>query len=398
MNIFYMSFTAGILIVAIMLLRLVAMNKLPKKTFLVLWGIVMMRLLLPVGFSIQLPGFFGRETQGQLAKLGSRLEQRAVVESIKVSEHAETIFTLHNLYLLWGCGFIVFLGIVLYRYVQEYRKLAESLPCDELIPVVRQLNRVVGVHKQIELRCSEYITSPVTYGIIKPKVVVPKYMGKNPKRQIEYMVMHELVHIRRRDVFWKMISLTALCVHWFNPMVWFMYYVFNRDQEISCDDQVLRLIGEEEREEYAMTLIQMAEQRTRTDAVCCGFGKNLIEERIVSIMKHKKATLAASICACVIVAGSFTIFANVNGSDKDKFIEMKFSEDVQESEGPEKDSEASVQEKKDGKEGSGDSVVYVTNSDNSIEMEFVGYDGEECRYLCNGEDGNSVCWSFAAED
>ena len=120
---------------------------------------------------------------------------------------------------------------------------------------------------------------------------------------------HEFVHIRRFDSLSKVILLIALCVHWFNPFVWIMYILANRDIELSCDEAVLRLFGEDRKASYAQMLICMEETKSGFIPFCNSFSKNAIEERMVAIMKTKKRTLVSMGLAVCLIAGTTIAFA-----------------------------------------------------------------------------------------
>jgi len=90
---------------------------------------------------------------------------------------------------------------------------------------------------------SDRITTPVAVGIIKPWIILPKFMDLNDTQLLRYVFTHEYYHIRRFDALWKMIFVFALCIHWFNPMVWVMFILACRDIELTCDEMVIRHFG-----------------------------------------------------------------------------------------------------------------------------------------------------------
>ena len=89
----------------------------------------------------------------------------------------------------------------------------------------------------------------------------------------------------------KLIATLALCIHWFNPVVWAMYIFLNRDIELSCDESVVRQFGETSKSNYAKTLISMEEKKSGLIPLHNSFSRNAIEERITAIMKTKKMTI-----------------------------------------------------------------------------------------------------------
>ena len=137
--------------------------------------------------------------------------------------------------------------------------------------------------------------------------------GNEP--QLRYILSHEFIHIKRLDALWKLILVIVLCCHWFNPLVWLLYVLMNRDLEISCDEKVILEFGEDTKTAYAMSLIGMAEHRTGFTPLYSNFSKNATEERILSIMKFRKTSVISLILAVMLVAGATTVFAD-NTADK----------------------------------------------------------------------------------
>lgn len=149
----------------------------------------------------------------------------------------------------------------------------------------------------------------MTYGIFRPVILMSQKTDWENKQQLQYILLHEYVHICRYDLVTKLISALALCVHWFNPLVWAMYILFNRDIELACDECVIRKFGEGSKSEYALTLISMEEKKSGLLPICNNFSKNAIEERITAIMKIKKTSLVAIIVATALVSTVTTAFA-----------------------------------------------------------------------------------------
>lgn len=119
------------------------------------------------------------------------------------------------------------------------------------------------------------------------------------------------------DLSTKLLTITALCLHWFNPLVWVMYLFFNRDLELSCDECVLRRFHGA-RADYANTLIDMAARQSHPAILYSPFSEDAIEERITSIMKLQKVTLGAIGCSLVLIAALVLTLAaspKKNGDD-----------------------------------------------------------------------------------
>ena len=170
----------------------------------------------------------------------------------------------------------------------------------------------LSVHQQrrrIFIRQSSRFSAPLTYGVFHPVILMPTSTKWENTDSLEYVLAHEYVHIRRFDSIRKLVLIVVLCVHWFNPLVWVMYILANRDIELSCDEAVVRLFGESAKTAYARALISMEETRSGLTPLCNNFSKNGIEERITAIMKIKKTTVFSLVLAGFIVVGTATAFA-----------------------------------------------------------------------------------------
>ena len=108
------------------------------------------------------------------------------------------------------------------------------------------------------------ISSPLTFGVLRPVILVPKKTDWTDETALRYVLEHEFVHIQRFDVLSKLLLIAAVCVHRFNPLVWVMYVLANRDLELSCDETVLRRFGGDVRAAYARVLIRMEAARSGT--------------------------------------------------------------------------------------------------------------------------------------
>lgn len=209
--------------------------------------------------------------------------------------------------ILWAAGFTLCLGYFLFSYVKCYRNFQMSLPAGH--EALRKWYAVHPLRRKMSIRQSDRIISPLSYGILHPVILMPKTTDWSDTRQLWYILEHEYIHIQRFDVLTKLVMAAALCIHWFNPFVWVMYLLFNRDIELSCDETVIRRFGENTRSAYAMTLISMEEKKSGLSPLYNSFSKNAIEERILAIMKIKKITFISCTLAVMLVAGITAAFA-----------------------------------------------------------------------------------------
>ena len=324
-----MSLSGSILIMAIIVIRSIAINKLPKRAFFAFWYIAIARLLLPVSIPIPL-GFFklpGKSipVSDNLEKIGkdfSDFAGRIITNSgaalPDISEQPQALPesspTIPVLPLVWISGVLILAGYFLISYLCGRREFATSLPVQN--DFIENWLSAHKLRRKLEIRTLTGISTPLTYGILRPVILMPKNTDWENTQQLQYMLFHEYVHIRRFDAVSKMVAAAVLCIHWFNPLVWAMYILFNRDIELACDECVVVYFGGSERKTYARTLIDMEEKRSGFTPFYNYFAKNAIEERIESIMKfNKKSILATAVILGAMAIGTISAFA-ATGTEK----------------------------------------------------------------------------------
>lgn len=312
MSFLQMSISGGIFILAVVIIRAAAVNRLPQKTFLVLWNLVLLRLLIP--FSI--PSMFS--IYSLIDRNVSEVHNKSLMKYLPPAPGAPLVLPekTHSVsmgqtrsvsvwFAIWVTGMIILAVFFIVSYVRCRMEFAMSIPVQN--DFTKQWLMEHPLKRKVLLRQSDKISAPLTYGMLKPVILLPKKTDWENKDRLLYVLEHEYVHIRRFDSITKLVLALALCIHWFNPMVWVMYVLFNRDIELVCDESVVRHFGEASKSAYARTLIHMEAEKSGLLPFGSHFSKNSIEERITAIMKTKKIT-AFIIVLSVIIIGSVTVF------------------------------------------------------------------------------------------
>ena len=325
-----MSVAGGVLILFIVVIRALAIHRLPKTTFLALWMIAALRLLLPLSIPmpfkihIDLDVFSDVVQKLPSGNIGFPIpgESRHAYDTGAVvsSPAAERISIF---VILWLVGVLLLALYFSISYLRSMRKFRMSVP--DNTPYIREWLNAHQIVRPIEVRSSDLISSPLTYGILHPVILLPKKLDRNDQAALQYVLTHEYVHIRRFDAITKILFAAVLCIHWFNPLVWVMYVLANRDMELSCDAWVIRMMGEKNRSSYALMLIKMEEKRSGMSALYSHFGKNAISERIEAIMKFKKTSILACTLALALIAGATTAFAAARTDDNMELMGLGFS-------------------------------------------------------------------------
>ncbi|RKP47887.1 M56 family metallopeptidase [Cohnella endophytica] len=318
MTVYEMSVSASLLILAIVVIRALAIHQLPKATFLVLWGVAMCRLLIPFSVTSSFSLYAALDRLNHFrpelpSATVTSLQQVATLKPIaNATEQAVDAATaaavsINPVWMIWVTGVTVCALFFLITHFRFRRVYQTALPIDNRL--IDEWLRSHKIRRPIQIRQLDRINAPLTYGILRPVILLPKATDWTDEKQLRYVLMHEFVHIKRFDTLWKWLLAASLCVHWFNPMVWVMYLLANRDIELSCDETVVRAFGAKQKSSYALTLINMEEKRSMYAPFCNNFSKNSIEERIKAIMKLKKISIVGTAAALVLVIGVSVAFA-----------------------------------------------------------------------------------------
>lgn len=161
------------------------------------------------------------------------------------------------------------------------------------------------VSVSIPLEENIYITdeeiSPFVMGMFRPRIYLPGGLGG---KEQEYIILHEKFHIRRFDHVVKPVAFAALCIHWFNPLVWLAFALSGRDMEMSCDEAVIRKMGEDVRADYSASLLALSTKRRIPGVVPVDFGEGDTKGRIrnlASFRRTKKGVPAVLVAGAVIL-------------------------------------------------------------------------------------------------
>ncbi|MCB6366121.1 M56 family metallopeptidase [Intestinibacillus massiliensis] len=323
MTLLQMGLSGAAFIAAVLLLRRLALHRLPKRTFVVLWLVVLCRLLLP--FDVASPASVytllgqarGAATpQGGFPAValpaavpppaleaGGAPAAPAAADTPSTPAPARETPAVPWAALAWGCGCAGLSLFFLLSYLRCRRVFRDAQPaCHPFAARWLQAHRLL---RPVQIRQSAHVASPLTFGVLRPVILLPAAADWTDETALSYILEHEFIHIRRFDALTKLLLTAALCLHWCNPLVWLMSRAAGRDIELACDEAVVRRLGG--RAGYAMALIGM-EQR-KGALLPLHFSQNATEERITAIMKTKKATLAAGLAAACLIAGLTAAFA-----------------------------------------------------------------------------------------
>lgn len=317
---FNMTLTGSYIILGIILIRLLLQNA-PKIFSYALWSIAGLRLIFPFSFSSVLSIFNLFSVPVQTASSGNATVNNYVPNDIgmmktpEISTGIKAADTVINPFLpVAEVGDSV-------NPMQVVTAIASVLWIAGItVMVVYGIVSLVKIKNKVEFATKldgnvfecEKIRSPFVFGVFNPKIYLPCGMDE---KQREYVILHERNHIRRLDYITKLVSFAVLMLHWYNPLVWVGFNLMVRDMEMSCDEKVLRTLGEDEKKNYGLTLVAIGSNRRFAAGAPLSFGENVVEKRIVNVLRFKKPKVIA-IILCVILCIAVGIVCLTNSVNK----------------------------------------------------------------------------------
>ncbi len=164
-----------------------------------------------------------------------------------------------------------------------------------LLPCFRLRRRLVGAARlRDNIWLADHIDTAFVFGVVRPRIYLPSSL---PPEEQPYILLHEQTHLRRFDPLWKLLGFAALCVHWFNPLVWLAVRCAERDMELSCDEAVLARLGADIRQPYAASLLRLAAKRQPGIA----FGEGSTKARIRNVLRYRSPKLLVSLAGAAVV-------------------------------------------------------------------------------------------------
>lgn len=223
----------------------------------------------------------------------------------------------------WAAGTALFLLWQLGSYLALRAKLSRSrrpLTDEAILAVLERESVAAGLRKPLQVYTAA-VGSPMIVGAIKPTLLLPEM--ELSTEQLSLVFRHELIHYRRRDIWYKLLLMLANAIHWFNPMVWLMVYAADRDLELSCDEAVVAGRDEAYREEYGRCLLAVVRAgMSRRTLFTTNFysGKKTLKNRLATIFdttkKHRGTLALAALLLAAAAAGSLVACTPDGGKNR----------------------------------------------------------------------------------
>jgi beta-lactamase regulating signal transducer with metallopeptidase domain len=293
------------------------------------WLIIVIGLIIPFRpqfsnaiVSINLPN----ETAASVIQAGNETRV-AVAYRIAWWQIAATVW-LAGVIISFACH-----AIKHYRFVKMTRRWSWNITDAQALTLFASLKKEMGIARQIGLFVCQCVDSPMMIGFARPQIFLPT--AELTRDELRFILKHELVHYKRKDLLYKYLVLAATAMHWFNPIVYLMAKAIDTLCELSCDAEVVRSTDTDTRQRYSETIIGVVkfQSKLRT-ALSTNFygGKKDMKNRISSIMdtSRKKAgivitglILLLTMCTRTAVSESPKAGANVNSNNDEEALRVE---------------------------------------------------------------------------
>lgn len=343
-TVLFMSVSGSLFILILLLGKRFLKNTFSRQWQYYVWLIVVLRLLLPFGSEINLMGSvyqaFDRTIMQVLSTAGQEnsrqdaadfaVDSENMAQEIQKADQPESTAGEKRLsewqnrlsagkekpeggisVVLNGIGWVwLFIALgMLIRKITAYQSFvryvaagAEPVSDVAFLEELSAAASQVGVDRRVELCVNPLLSSPTLTGVFRPCIVLS---GADVSREeFRYIVIHELTHCKRWDIFYKWLVQVVVCLHWFNPLVHLMSREIDNACEFSCDEAVLKKTGYENARDYGKTLLEtmaaVGKYRESSAAVTLSANKELLKERLRAIMSCGEKSGAVRVLTVVL--------------------------------------------------------------------------------------------------
>ncbi len=276
-----MSISAGYVVLAVLLLRFL-LKKAPKWLTASVWAMVGIRLIMPFSIKSALSLIPSAEVvspdimtdknpsiNSGIPFINSTFNP--IIQESFAPNPAESANPLQIWIPILTAIWLLGIALMLLYLLISYSKVKKQVSC--------------AVLYRGNVYQADFVSSPFILGVFKPKIYIPFNMNEKDR---EFVIAHEVAHIRRRDHIWKPLAFLLLSLYWFNPLLWIAYVLFSRDIEFACDEKVTRELDRESRASYTEALVN-AGKRGRMVAACpLAFGEVGVKARVKSVLNYKR--------------------------------------------------------------------------------------------------------------
>lgn len=355
------AFTSSALILIVLAVRVLFRNRLSARLRYALWGVVLLRLLVP--FQVELPAaasdalpvlasnlaqdvtprlddtlLYAIPTEeqpyglpagmppehirnGPFDSAWDRFSGGTVYDGEHITRYAFMMTALEVVVLIWLAGTALAALVILTSNLRFARRLR------------KRRERLEDIDSPIPVYVAEGLPSPCLFGVFRPAVYVTPQAAEG-EDTLRHVLAHELTHYAHKDHLWSLLRCFSLALHWYNPLVWLAVVLSKQDGELACDEGAVARLGEAERIPYGRTLVDMVAARSLrpADLLSCSTamtgGESSIKRRVAQLVK-KPETVKIALFAAVALVALAVVFTFAGRAQGEKGDYATFLNDVE---------------------------------------------------------------------
>ena len=347
-----LSVSGSLLLLLILGLKPLYKNKFSKHWQYYVWIIVALRFLLPFTPDTTIVGSLFEKFDTAAITNESPANPNALFSVNTDNSKTEPIQTNLDItaavkrepFKIYVCLFFIWSALALVLFVRkitiyqgfiQYIQAGNTEVSDiKILNLLSDCQEKLNIKSRVELARNSLITSPIMIGFFRPRIILP--VRELDNRELYYIFVHELIHYKQSDMFYKWLIQIVVCVHWFNPFVYLLEKEVNKSCELSCDEKVISILDDSAKREYGDTLISFLKSnnlyKNSIASVTLTEEAEQLKERLGAIMKFKKKSksvvaitvfFSVAVCICFFVTGAYAApsTANNNATWKDSKIQ-----------------------------------------------------------------------------
>ncbi|MEE1043431.1 MAG: M56 family metallopeptidase, partial [Clostridia bacterium] len=305
------TISTSIVGIIIFILKSTILRKLSAKWQYVLWSVMMIKVIFPKGPESKISIFNKVNIVNALNK-AEYLPLSQNQSMLTLSENTTTIYNISEMIpYIWVTGVIVAIIWSVFSFIILKYKIyiSSTIASNSTFEALDRCRNITQTKKHIGVVVQKHILITSLSGIIHPKILITEEFENRDINQMEYTFIHELSHYKRGDLFVNQILLFIQCIHWFNPIIWFLLKKIRQDMELATDEQTMLYIHPNEHKSYGMALINTLSLCTAKSPKLLGMANNKsdIKKRIKAISKFKKPNIIHNISGIITLVFTATI-------------------------------------------------------------------------------------------
>ena len=342
-----LSVSGALLLLLILGLKPLYKNRFSKRWQYYIWIVVALRFLLPFTPDNAIVGSLFEKFDTVAITNEIPTSPNILVPADTGNNNAEPIQTNREInaaamrepFNKYVCLFFIWSALALVLFVRkvtvyqgfiQYIKAGNKEVSDiKILNLLSDCEEKLNIKTRVELSCNPLIASPMLIGFFRPRIILP--VGEWEDKELSYIFVHELIHYKQRDMFYKWLIQIVVCVHWFNPFVYLLEKEVNKSCELSCDEKVISVLDDTARREYGDTLISFLKSnnlyKSSLASVTLTEGAEQLKERLGAIMNFKSKTktirvltviLTLFILSGAVLIGGYSVSAATDSKETSK--------------------------------------------------------------------------------